>query len=104
MVRSHPLCPLSYGRAFHAQIERKSGRTLRPSRIESVKLDVSSEPVKDAHNVLGSAPPTSPIVTVGDFAANVKSFMASLPMTAAIPRNTAASTHPHSGEQSGDGH
>jgi site-specific recombinase XerD len=35
---------------------------------------VSSEPVKEAHNVLGSAPPTAPILTAGDLAANVTSF------------------------------
>src|SRR5437773_7430463 len=35
MVRSHPLCPLSYGRAFHAQTERKTSRNIVAQRSDS---------------------------------------------------------------------
>jgi hypothetical protein len=35
LVRSHPLCPLSYGRALHAQTERKTGRDILAQRSAS---------------------------------------------------------------------
>src|SRR5438105_6963138 len=50
MVRSHPLCPLSYGRAFHAHTERK---------IE---------------NFVDCIAAAAPILTKGDYSANVGSY------------------------------
>ena len=41
VVRSHRLCPLSYGRALYAQIERIT-REGRAQRYESVKLQMLS--------------------------------------------------------------
>jgi hypothetical protein len=35
LVRSHPLCPLSYGRAFHAPTERKTRRRIVAQRLDS---------------------------------------------------------------------
>src|SRR5205823_13854123 len=47
LVRSHLLCPLSYGRAFHAQTERKTGRRIVPQRSDSGNRS-------DLRNVLGA--------------------------------------------------
>ncbi len=73
MVRSHPLCPLSYGRASHAQIERKTGFRLDYSVRRAEKFDASSEPRRRLATVQSTS--SSPaMVTRGDLAANVASF------------------------------